>query len=451
MKTKDLKIGFGALGCSLKFRKEEIKRSDGTLEYYKLLWALARNPSIGQIVLLQKSDWKKLNDIEKIEFDPRGVVRDIYSDEENFSTKSTIPASGINGNYQLDTDYKNLYEYLKNEEPLDFTLMFIGMGYMTNNSIPEFLNQVRNPAKVVRVQWVTAIYCSPIVHFLNMSKVPWAMIALDPRYTRKVFRMRDTINTPLEIIAQYNQKGTWESVDSYEGTKGTVGKEIAKPMNMYYTGIEKLSRINEPIIPPDNKERKTKFMIVAMQSSYGENSTKDERFDIIKEWILDKDKDCEVEIYGKWLEFFTKDWPQFKGYINYNDIDEKLKDVRYTLVIPIRPHWVTSKWSDMLSLGVVPFIVPTYDTQYNVFEKDHFLRVKSPQDFYDKMKYLDENPEKRIALIKKLQLQHFVNVRNGKFVFNIINEFLERQNLDMKLDIDIDETVKRKTKSKILF
>jgi len=451
MRTKNLKIGFGALGCSLKFRESEVKRSDGTLEYFKMLWTLARNPSIEEIVLIQKSDWKKLNDLEKIDFDPRNVIRDVYSDDEGFSTKDVAPASGINGNYQLDTDYMNLYEHLKDEKPFDFSLLFIGMGYMTNNSIPNFLNQIRNPDKVVRLQWVNTLYCSPIVHFLNMSKVPWAMIALDPRYIRKILRMRDTINTPREIIAQYNQKGTWESVDSYEGTKGTVGKETSKPMNMFYTGIEKLSRINEKITPPDNHERTIKFMIVAMQSAYGEKGVKDERFEILKTWVLQKDINKDVEIYGKWNEFYTKGWPQFKGFIHADKIDDKLRDTRYTLVIPIRPNWVTSKWADSLAMGTVCFLHPSYDTQFNVVPKDHFIRVKSPKDFYDKMDYLDANPNERIKLVKSLQLQFFKDTRNGIFMFKIINDFLTRQNLDMQLDMEIVSTIKRETQSKTLF
>lgn len=451
MKNKNLKIAFGAIGCALKFRNSEIKRSDGSLEYYKLLWTLVRNPSISEVVLLQKSDWDRLNEIEKIKFDPRGVLRDVYSDDEGFSSKNTVPASGINGEYQFDEDYKNLWEHLKDEKPFDFGLFFIGMGYMTNNSIPNFLAQVRDSTKKVKLQWVTILYCSPIVHFLNMSKTPWAMLALDPRYTKKIFRLRDTINLPVEIIAQYNQKCTWESIDKYEGNDGTAGNEISKPVDLIYTGIEKISRIGEDITPPDNKERKTRFMIVAMQSSYGDGNIKDERFDIIKEWILRKDVNKEVEIYGKWAEFFTKDWPQFKGFLHHTKVDEKFKDVKYTLVIPIRPNWVTSKWSDMLAMGVVAFLSPTYDTQYNVVPKDHFIRVKSPKDLYDKMDYLDKNPEKRISLVKSLQLKLLKDTKNGKFVFDITNGVFERQHIECKLDLEIDETVIRKSKSKMLF
>lgn len=451
MKTEGLKIGFGALGSSVRFKKDEIKRSDGTIEYYNTLYMLVRNPSIKQVVLLQRSNWHELNDIEKIEFDPRGVLRDVYSDEENFSPKNIRPKHGIKGDYQHSKSYQNLYNYLAKEDPFDFCIFFIGMGYMSNSSIPDFLRATNKPHNIVRIRWVTYMYSAPIVHFINQSKVPWFMIANDPRYTRKIFRMRDTMNIPKEIISQYNQKCTWESVNNYEDNYAKYDTEISKNIDMYYTGIEKVNLINTKLYPPDN-ERDTKFTIVAMQSTCAEGYINDDdRYKQLKEWILKRDTKNEVEIYGKWADQFIKGYPQFKGFIHYKDLDKKLTKTRYTLIIPIRPDWSTSKWAEMLALGVVPFMHPSYDTQYNVVPKDHFIRVKDPKDFYAKMKYLDENPEKRIALVKNLQYKLLKDSTKGTFIYDILNKSLERQKLYKKLSLEIDETKNRKTKSKSLF
>ena len=82
MKTENLKVAVFPIGSSMKFSKEKLKRSDGTSEYYKLIWALCRNSSVNEVWLLQRSDWKKLTFEEKVEFDPRGVLRDIYTEFE---------------------------------------------------------------------------------------------------------------------------------------------------------------------------------------------------------------------------------------------------------------------------------------------------------------------------------------------------------------------------------
>jgi hypothetical protein len=96
-------------------------------------------------------------------------------------------------------------------------------------------------------------------------------------------------------------------------------------------------------------------------------------------------------------------------------------------------------------------MVPEYDTQYSVVEKDHFIRVKSPEDLYRKMKFLDENPEKRIKLVKGLQYKLLKDAKTGIFVYDILNKSFERTGLDIKLPLEKDETIKRKQKSKSLF
>ena len=40
MKNKGLKIFFAPIGGAMKFQKSEVKRFDGTLEYYKILYSL---------------------------------------------------------------------------------------------------------------------------------------------------------------------------------------------------------------------------------------------------------------------------------------------------------------------------------------------------------------------------------------------------------------------------
>jgi hypothetical protein len=444
-------VGFGNDNriCHKKTKIEEVKSEDGSLEYWKMLWSLVRNKSISHVMLLQKSDWAELSDPEKIEFDPRGVIFDPYSDDPNFSRAMVTPKK--NEDTQLCPNYKNFYEHYKDTHQLDFAILFTGMGYFTNNSIPNFLGAVRIENHKTRVQWVTYNYCSPLIHFLNMSRIPWYMVALDPRYVKDVFRMRDTMNTPREIISQFDSDCTWESVDNYEDNEWKVDTETVKHLRLEATGIEKLARIQEPIFSPDT-ERPIKMLMGVMQSKYGQGEGRDERLEMLKDWVFKYDDEKAVEVYGKWSPEVIKGYEEwFKGMIPYQEMDAKLRQCRYTLVKGIRPAWSTAKWADTLAQGVVPFLVPDYDTQYSVVPKDHFIRVKNPKDMHDKMAYLDANPDKRIALVKGLQMKHLKDAKSGVFVYEILNKTLERTGLDIQLSLEKDESILRKQKSKSLF
>jgi hypothetical protein len=461
MKTENLHIAFGALGSALKFKSNTIKRFDGTLEYHKMLYMLVRNPSISKVTLVQKSDWADLNDVEKIEFDPRGVLFDVYSDDlEKFNRKMVKPLDM--SNIQIHDNYKRLSEYLMTKEPIDAAYLFIGMAYYTNNSIPNFLASVRQgifkdefektgELHLCKIKWDTYNYSAPIVHWLNMSKTPWFMIATDPRYIKDKMRMRDTFNPPKEILSQYSESILWSSVDQYEGNFRKVDTETEKPVKLVATGIEKMTRINESIYTPDS-ERPVKMILGIMQSKYGDGAGYDERLEMLKEWIFKFDTNKEIEVYGKWApDVITGYESWFKGMIHHEEIDAKLRTARYTLIKGIRSDWCTSKWADVLAQGTVPFLVPDYDTSFSIVTRDHFIRVSTPRDLYEKMNYLDANPDKRIQLVKGLQYKLLRDAKTGVFVYDILNNSYERVGLQLKLDTTIDTTIKRKTKVKSLF
>ena len=68
------------MGSAIKLKKDNIKRNDGSIEYYKAVWALTHNANVDQVLIVQKSDWDKLTDEEKADLDPRGVIFDVYSE-----------------------------------------------------------------------------------------------------------------------------------------------------------------------------------------------------------------------------------------------------------------------------------------------------------------------------------------------------------------------------------
>ena len=65
MKTNNIKVAIFVLGGAIKFVKKNLKRADGTNEYYKLIKSLCSNPQISEVLIIQKSDWGKLDMFEK--------------------------------------------------------------------------------------------------------------------------------------------------------------------------------------------------------------------------------------------------------------------------------------------------------------------------------------------------------------------------------------------------
>ena len=441
MKTENLKIAIFPLGSAMKFGKEKIKRADGTSEYFKVFYGLVRNPNVSEVWIMQRSDWKKLNSEEKIAIDPRGVIRDIYTE---FNVQ--LPPGrrqGPDGNLIPHTKeeqetYMDLWNKVKEIEQPDFGIGFASQG-LTLVNIPGIIPSIKDPSKMTGALDMTLIYSAPMVHYLNMSKLPWFMIMTDPRYIKTNQKWRDLVNGPKECVAQYNMDINFTHFDTYPNPSS--GKEITEPLKLKYSGIEKLNLIGEQVIAPDT-ERNTKFAIVAMQSSYGKAEV-DYRLEALKKWILSQPNSQEFKIYGKWDERFTKGYTQFQGYKTPDEIDNVFKDTRYTLIIPIRPDWVTSKYAEMLRVGVLPFFHPDYDTQYSLLPKDHFLRVKTAQEMFEKIEQMENDPELRIKMVKQLQVQFLMGVRKGEFLCDVFNPFLERAGVPVKMVKGFSEEILR--------
>lgn len=442
MKTDKIKIAIFPLGSAMKFRKENIKRSDGTSEYFKLFYGLARNASVSEIWIMQRSDWRKLTSDEKIAVDPRGVIRDIYTEfEVNVSPGRRQGPTGELIPHTKDEQqrYKDLWNKIQHLEQPDFGIGFATQG-LTMVNIPGIVPGIKDPAKMTGALDMTLIYSAPLIHWLNMSKLPWFLILTDPRYVKMKQKWRDMVNGPKESIAQYNMAITLTHFNKYPDL--TSGTEVEDNIYLKYSGIEKLNLIGEQVIPPDNEDRDIKFTIVAMQSAYGFQGV-DYRLDCLKKWILNFKDTQDFYIYGKWDERFTKGHSQFQGYRIPEEIDGLFKRTKYTLVIPIRPNWVTSKYAEMLRVGVVPFLHPDYDTQYSLLPKDHYIRVKTPKEMYDKVAELEANPEKRIKLVKELQFKFLQGVRKGTFLGSVINPFLERAGVPVHLGLEYSDEVLR--------
>lgn len=419
MKEHNIQIGFFPLGSTISFKAHLATRHNGKSEYRKMVMVLTRNQSVGNVLLLQKSDWSLLSESEKLEIDPFNKIVDVYK-QSAINTSKIISENS-------KTELERLYDYIKEQNiHIDAFVSFLSQGY-TNNNLIEF--KIRKDGNgYARAQQMNIAYAGPCVNVINsIPHIPLFLCATDPRYVSGSKKQNDTCNAAECLLSQLegNLKLTLlETYDSYSPFR-TVNVPIR------YSGIEGLNICFENI---KENTGTTLFSVVAMESKY--------RGKEIKKYILDSDID-DIHIYGKWDEEWYQ-YKEFKGMRTPDEIDNILSSTKYTLIIPIEKAWATSKYLEVIMCGTIPFIHPDYDSQFNIFPKDHFLRINSKSELFQKIKYLEENPEHESRLRTELK-NLFLEKQQMKDLFKTMNAYLE------KYAIKLDESyVNEFKKSSIL-
>lgn len=429
---KKINIAYFAVGSALKFDKKKLLRSDGTNEYYLLAKLLAKNSNVDRVILLSRSDWARISLADRLLIDPHNRIFDPYSEFPELKARPKDPKTAED----KIAYYSVLYDLLeKNNIKIDFGLGFISQGWACT-SLPGFFNTLRPPFRPSSALDMTLFYAADILYYLNMSGLKWWLLATDPRYVTPSMRKRDITNIPQGILGQQDFDIAWFHAKSMDRSHSIENDGyVIENIKSEYSGIEKINLIDDEVLDISNLDKPHKFTTVSMQLSTP-SSEKDLRFNILKEYVLDRDPDQSAHIFGKWSDFYKKGYSQFKGYIATADLDRTFAETRYTLVLPTAAGWVTSKYAEMLQLGVLPFLHPAYDTQNHIVPADHFIRVKSANDFYKKMEYLDKNPSDRISIVKKLQETLCGEAFSGKFMIDLINRKISGMNIALSDSAD---------------
>jgi hypothetical protein len=345
--------------------------------------------------------------------------------------------------------YCDMYvDYCTQKLPkIDYGFFFAAQSYIDTN-IPECLPTTSDPSQYKLQMDHVHKYSAPYVHLLNKQDFPWFWICTDDRIITRKSR-QDVTNLPKEILGQWNKEFTWSCMPSYEEAGSRVKRELVET----YADIQKLNMIEAKCEHPSTP-RAVKLTVVANQTTYS-NDPSCPRFKALKEWVLDHAESQEdIKLIGDWdplfkygftspelkdRQDFNKDpevfglplkYPQFVGKRKSEEVDEVFKNTRYTLCIPVINGYCTSKYLESLQIGVLPFIPPFYDEQFNAIPQDCFLRVTSPTDMWNKIDYLDKNPDKRIALVEYYQNLFVRPYFNGGFLKSQINQRLEKFNLE---------------------
>jgi len=228
-------------------------------------------------------------------------------------------------------------------------------------------------------------YTAPLYYYLNATRIPWLMLAPDPRYVKNG---QDLFNPPVFCFSQYNYQHKHNHYEGYNFLK-----LVESTFDVKYCGLEKTYFIGQK--PANKGANKTEDFNVILNQ--GGNGGLDRGPELLK-YI----GDTECSIYGKWDEIYYEADSRFKGPVNFRELRPKLMKTKYTFIIPTDKGWVTSKYWEMLHMGVIPFMHQYYDQQ-NHLPAGNFLRVKSPEELWSKIAYLNENDDRRLDLISKLQ------------------------------------------------
>ncbi len=380
-----MNIGFGKFGKSIKFNYKTWSLHGGDAAPSILLSALSQKFPEDTFYVLGRSDLDKLDGYTFNEYFPNKNVINVWEDYKSMCSDTFVEKTG---NIK-DITFLDKWLTEKNIE-LDVCLFFSGPA--TNMSIPGVFNKL-NPDKTVSedpyiILAMGANYCAPLNYLLNARKnLPYINICEDPRYfplmAQDLFRRAD------KTLGQYRTKRTKFHFTDYQHNHTKSEEEVTYAMTETIFAIgDKPYDVDELFAKKTGKDQQ--LMNVYMNQGLGTGGL--DRGPIVEEWIFGID---DVKIHGKWAEPWAS-MPNFTA-TAMQDLIPEMEHTKYTLVIPIKKSWVTSKFWKMLHFGILPFMHPMYDTQHNIPVND-FLRVETPEELKQKITLLENDP----VLYKKI-------------------------------------------------
>ena len=327
--------------------------------------------------------------------------------------------------YDSQIDNQSWIEHYvnSNDIKLDFGLFYGGPS--SGCTIPDSMYLITEPDKTATPMSSSKRSVGIITKFLNDSGLPYVEIGEDPRYlpvqakdlfnrSKRILCVKENMTFSIEHIKNYLSR----KINETEIPCSDIGHSY-----MFLMNEDKNDLLKEP------GDRKTKIN-VAMHCTATQDGSVD-KWNLVKNFILDPFP--ETFIYGKWDEKIIagEHQNQFKE-IPMTHLHDVMYDTKYTLVIGGSKTWGTqSKFWKMLIFGILPFFDPDNE---NIFDAPKFLETIDANDFIEKIKFLESNPDVYLKLWKRCQvLIHRDDLWDGSAFFNNI----EREIKDV-FDIELD-------------
>ena len=322
-------------------------------------------------------------------------------------------------------DFSKIIKYFNdNNITIDFALL--NTGGSSPACVPNFYPKKDGGVRKLLISQIN--YMGPYIYTLNHLGCPVYCMADDARNI--LLNFRDLWNRERKVFTQANHKlETITHITSM--TDFTLKTDI---IDCLYAHIERIDLIGMPDNWKDridlNRKLKSPKESHLLVISHGNGTNKinsnhtikNGRFKGYKEYVIDNFKDTiynKSKIYGKWTDDIYEQYPnnfEDKPMIELNDI---LKDARYSLVYSQIKNFVTVKPWEMVANGIIPFIHPDYDPEHILGLPD-YVYIKDPEDFKNKIIELDNNDELYLKVIKNCMNCIKEEDRNGTFINNFI-------------------------------
>lgn len=407
-----MNIAIGKIGKVMLFSHKKWGLGGGDPAVSILYTAIAdMNPDC-TFYILGRSDFGSLTAEEKATLFPRNNVIDCWSEvtrEESWVTVEEwikpeewdIPRIEAKKNKikEMPLDFLKKYNV-----KLDAAIMFAGMVSSVN---------MENTIKSVRGKGFSKTLAQfqhtagPVIHVLNVTKVPMFTISEDPRHIKII--ARDLFNRERFCLSQINEKLWVNPIRSYEDQS-----RFKYEIDVRYAETEKIFLLGEQRRDLTTLEKTIPLAI--FMNGHGMHGD-DGRYPIVKEYVLDQFPDA--IIYGRWPNTIHANDSRFLRRRMGDIMDEVVLRTKYTLVASIKPGFVTCKPYEMLNFGIIPFLHPDYDRK-NLLGLPEWLTVSGPAEFKEKIEYLEANPDKRDKLMHKLQTYLKEEYFDGRFVNNMV-------------------------------
>ena len=382
------RVGFFKLGKAIKFNENSWGAIGGDCEPKQLINSIAkRNPNIEYWLLSP-------NDLGRVRAKEKPAVQSLFGDPVKAESAAEVNIHEFHSKMENRKSAEETVELIKG---LDLDFIFFYTGPSSTVNIPNYINKKDGNGQVKSLDFFK-YYAAPIIQAMNEleKKVPIVGLLVDNRY---VLACKDwgINNRPTYFLAQNNF--TKEEQYFYQPPLRDV-KTITSTYE--YSGIETVFLLDKKRYDTDELFEMKKTDSFMMLQNQGKGTGGMDRWDPVRDYIVENG--IKTDVYGKWDDELKEKYPDwFKGEKRIESMTDELLNTKYTFCVPIKEGMVTSKYAEMLHYGIIPFLHPSYDTEFNVFPDGHFIRCKTPADLKKKVEFLNANPDHYKKLFYNLQ------------------------------------------------
>jgi hypothetical protein len=406
------RVGFFKLGKAIKFNENSWGAIGGDCEPKQLINSIAkRNPNIEYWLLSP-------NDLGRVRAKEKPAVQSLFGDPVKAESAAEVNIHEFHSKMENRKSAEETVELIKG---LDLDFIFFYTGPSSTVNIPNYINKKDGNGQVKSLDFFK-YYAAPIIQAMNEleKKVPIVGLLVDNRY---VLACKDwgINNRPTYYLAQNNF--TKEEQYFYQPPLRDV-KTITSTYE--YSGIETVFLLDKKRYDTDELFEMKKTDSFMMLQNQGKGTGGMDRWDPVRDYIVENG--IKTDVYGKWDDELKEKYPDwFKGEKRIESMTDELLNTKYTFCVPIKEGMVTSKYAEMLHYGIIPFLHPSYDTEFNVFPDGHFIRCKTPADLKKKVEFLNANPDHYKKLFYNLQEKYLKDsYYSGEHVDNKIWEAYDK-------------------------